>query len=161
MKPIRIFLTGGTIDKTYDNHGEFHYPKSYIPELMQTSRCSVAYSIEELMLKDSYELSFSDRILIRERCERCEESNIIIVHGTDRMVQTAYAVSNIKDKVIILVGSIVPVSVSLSDAEFNMGTAVAYSQVLSNGTYISMNGQVFVHNNVKKNTETLRFENIY
>ena len=161
MKPIRIFLTGGTIDKTYDNHGDFHYNKSYIPELMQKSRCSVEYSIEELMLKDSFDLSFSDRVLIRERCERCEEDTIIIIHGTDRIVQTAHAVSTIQNKLIILVGSIVPASVSLSDAEFNLGSAIAYSQALSNGTYIAMNGQAIVHDNVRKNMENLQFENIY
>ena len=161
MKPIRIFLTGGTIDKTYDNHGKFHYTTSYIPELMQKSRCSIDYNIEELMLKDSLNLSSYDRIMIREHCNSCAEDAIIIVHGTDKMVQTAHAVSTIKNKVIILVGSIIPACVNMNDAEFNLGTAIAYSQVLSDGTYISMNGQAFVHNNVQKNMETLQFENIY
>ena len=77
------------------------------------------------------------------------------------MVQTAHAVSTIQNKVIVLVGSIIPASINLSDAEFNLGTAVAYSQVLPTGTYISMNGRALAHNNAMKNTETLQFENIY
>jgi L-asparaginase len=158
MKKLRILLTGGTIDKTYDTRGGFQYTKSCIPEILQKSRITIPYTIEELLLKDSLNLSFSDRVLIRNVCENCEEQHIIIIHGTDTMVQSARAVSNVLDKVIVFTGSIIPYSVAGSDADFNIGTSVAYSQILPNGTYISMNGIAFPYYNVRKNMQTNLFE---
>lgn len=162
MKTFRLFLTGGTVDKSYDQYkGVLSYKASIISKLLIQSRCVIPYVIEELMLKDSLELNFSDRVLIREACKRVNEDIIIITHGTDTMVETANALSSIKNKTIILTGSIIPAVIENSDAMFNIGTAIAYSQSLPYGVYIAMNGIAFPHSDVKKNINLQAFENLY
>jgi L-asparaginase len=67
----------------------------------------------------------------------------------------------LKDKTIILTGSIIPYVVAKSDAMFNVGSAVAYSQSLQHGTYVVMNGIAFDALNVLKNKETQQFQSLY
>jgi L-asparaginase len=43
---------------------------------------------------------------------------------------------------------------------FNLGTSVAFAQSLPSGVYISMTGQYFEWNEVKKNKSTGYFERI-
>jgi L-asparaginase len=43
---------------------------------------------------------------------------------------------------------------------FNLGSALAFLQILEPGVYISMNGKVFGANNVRKNLEKGEFETI-
>lgn len=162
MKKIKFLFTGGTIDKIYSEHkGELSYSVSNIPQIIEQSRMTIDYSIDTIMLKDSLELNASDRICIREYCTRIEEECIIVVHGTDTMVETAKALSTVKDKTIILTGSIIPYVVAKSDAIFNIGCAVAYSQVLKPGAYVVMNGIAFDALNVIKNKTAQKFEEIH
>lgn|SRR5574343_6518 len=162
MKKIKFLFTGGTIDKIYSEHkGELSYSVSNIPQIIEQSRITIDYSFDTVMLKDSLDLNASDRICIREYCNRIEEECIIVVHGTDTMVETAKALSTVKDKTIILTGSIIPFVISKSDAIFNIGCAVAYSQVLKHGSYVVMNGKAFDALDVFKNKQTQTFETLY
>jgi L-asparaginase len=52
----------------------------------------------------------------------------------------------------------VPYAFGSSDGLFNLGSALSFVQVLPAGVYIAMNGQHFLWNVVKKNTETGTFE---
>ena len=82
----------------------------------------------------------------------------MITHGTDTMIDTAHALADLKDKVIVLVGSLSPSRFKGSDAEFNIGFALAAVQLLPPGVYIAMNGMVFRHDEVHKNRAANRFE---
>jgi len=43
---------------------------------------------------------------------------------------------------------------------FNLGSALAFSQTLSPGIYVAMNGRYFLWNNVRKNKESGVFEEL-
>jgi L-asparaginase len=63
-------------------------------------------------------------------------------------------------KTIVLTGAMIPYKFGTSDGLFNIASALAYVQTLSNGVYVAMNGRVFSHDNVIKNKETGVFEEI-
>ena len=94
-------------------------------------------------------------------CRKCSSNNILITHGTDRMVKTAevLAAAKISEKTIVLTGAMVPYAFGTSsDGFFNLGSALAFSQTLSPGVYVVMNGRYFDWNNVVKNRQTGNFE---
>lgn len=162
MKKIKFLITGGTIDKIYSEYnGDLSYSVSHIPEIIEQARIRIDYSCETIMLKDSLDLNASDRIYIREYCKTVDDECIIVIHGTDTIVDTAKALSTLKNKTIILTGSIIPYVVANSDAMFNIGCAVAYSQSLPHGTYVVMNGIAFDALNVIKNKATQTFEIVH
>jgi L-asparaginase len=67
------------------------------------------------------------------------------------MVQTAqFLAENVKDKTVVLFGSMIPYSVNNSDALFNLGVALSAVQIKGNGVYIAMNGRVFDFDKVQK-----------
>jgi L-asparaginase len=77
------------------------------------------------------------------------------------MTQTAeYLAGKISDKTIVLTGAMIPYKFGSSDGMFNLGSALAFVQVLSPGVYISMNGKYFKAGEVRKNLERGEFEAI-
>ena len=159
---IKLLITGGTIDKSYNmNNGELHFVDSHIPSMLSEARCRAALTIETLMLKDSLEMTDQDRQLISAHCQNCAESHIVITHGTDTMVDTALELARtVSDKTIVLAGAMVPYVFNKSDALFNLGSAVTAVQCLQPGIYIAMNGRVFDADNVVKNRDEGIFETL-
>ena len=110
---------------------------------------------------DSLDMTKNQRNHIIKKCIQEPLDKIIITHGTDTMVETAQLISEkINNKTIILTGAMIPFKFGSSDGLFNMGSALAYVQAVKEGIYIAMNGQIFQHKNVKKNTELGIFETI-
>lgn len=159
---IRILITGGTIDCLYydPDEDEWDYDGTFIPEMLRQSQVSEPVEVEKLMLKDSREITNEDRELILERCKNCEEDNIIITHGTFTMPDTAGYLGGKIDKTIVLTGSFIPYNEDNSDALFNLGCAFGAVQSLVEGVYLTMNGKVFPYDNVKKNLDTGKFEEL-
>ncbi len=159
---IKLFITGGTIDKHYNElNGELYFDHSYIPQILQQGRCHATISTEVLLAKDSLEMNEVDRQHILTTCQKTKAIQIIITHGTDTMVDTAMVLKQaITDKVIVLVGAIIPYAFKQSDALFNIGCAVTAVQCLTEGVYIIMNGQVFTADNVQKNRQEGRFQQV-
>jgi L-asparaginase len=159
---IKILVTGGTIDKVYNElTGELTFGTSNLDEMLERSRSTVGINTEVLFLKDSLDMNDEDRGLILSKCLECSEDRVMITHGTDTMVETAQLLGNkIKDKTIVLFGSMIPYSINNSDALFNLGTALSVVQNKTNGVYIAMNGQVFDFDKVEKNKALGIFENI-
>lgn len=59
----------------------------------------------------------------------------------------------------MLTGALIPYAFGTSsDGFFNLGSALAFVQVLQPGVYIVMNGRFFNWDNVEKNRETGYFE---
>jgi L-asparaginase len=54
----------------------------------------------------------------------------------------------------------VPYKFGSSDGLFNLGSALAFVQVLNPGVYIAMNGKIFEADKVQKNTDKGEFETI-
>jgi len=159
---IRIFITGGTFDKEYNElTGQLYFKDSHLPEMLELGRNLVPVEIRTLMMVDSLEMSDEDRKLIAEHCGKSPEDKIIITHGTDTMSETAnMLLDRVKNKTIVLTGAMVPYKFGSSDGLFNLGSAMAFVQTLPNGVYVAMNGRYFNANNVRKNKETGEFEEI-
>ncbi|MCJ7782686.1 MAG: asparaginase [Desulfobacterales bacterium] len=159
---IRILITGGTIDKEYDPlTGELTFPKSHLSHMLNQVRCKVRFILEEMMLKDSLEMRGEDREEILKKCIHCPENRVVVTHGTDTMVETARVLGrNVEGKAVVLVGAIIPYTLGASDALFNLGCAFSAVQTLQPGVYITMNGKIFLWDNVRKNKESGEFEEL-
>jgi L-asparaginase len=157
---IRIFVTGGTFDKTYDEiRGQLAFADTHLPEMLKLGRSRVEVSIRTLMMIDSLEMTSTDRDVIVRNCTQCAESRIVITHGTDTMVETAAALAQAgTGKTIVLTGAMIPYAFGSSDGLFNLGSALSFVQVLPPGVYIAMNGQHFAWDRVRKNRQTGVFE---
>ena len=157
---IRIVVTGGTFDKTYDEiSGRLSFGSTHLPEMLRLGRSRVDTTIEMLMMIDSLDMTDADRARIVESCVRCAEHRIVITHGTDTMVETARAVAQgVSGKTVVLTGAMVPYAFGSSDGLFNLGSALSFAEVLPPGVYIAMNGQHFLWDRVRKNREAGVFE---
>jgi L-asparaginase len=159
---IRIFITGGTFDKEYDElTGKLYFKDSHLPEMLTLGRCSLQLEVRTLMMVDSLEMTDADRNLILEQCRNSPESRIVITHGTDTMAITAQALAaSIRDKTIVLTGAMIPYKFGSSDGLFNLGSALAFAQALPPGVYVAMDGRYFPADRVRKNRKTGMFEEI-
>jgi len=158
---IKIFTTGGTIDKIYfDAKSDYTVGAPQIGEILQEANVTADFSCTSLFSKDSLDIMPEDRAAIVSHVESERCARILITHGTDTMVETAEALQGIADKTIVLVGSLSPARFKNSDDVFNIGFAMGALQYLPSGVYIAMNGQVFNADRVRKNREMNRFETI-
>jgi L-asparaginase len=159
---IRIFITGGTFDKEYNElNGQLYFKDTHLSDLLDMGRNKASVEIRTLMMVDSLEMTDEDRQLIAYQCNNCDESQIVITHGTDTMADTAKVLGQIvNDKTIILTGAMIPIKFGSSDGLFNLGSALAFAQTLPQGVYVAMNGRYFNWDNVRKNKQTGVFEEV-
>jgi len=159
---IRIFITGGTFDKEYNEiTGELFFKDTHMTELLRMGRCKLNVQIRTLMMIDSLEMTDTDRNLIAENCIKASEDKIVITHGTDTMANTAKVLAEkVKNKTVVLTGAMIPIKFGSSDGLFNLGSALAFVQTLPHDVYVSMNGRYFNWDNVRKNKQTGAFEEL-
>ena len=151
---ILVLTTGGTIDKLYfDALSEYKIGDTIVDRLFERGRVTQPYRVEEVLRKDSLELTDADRALITHKVAEAPEHRIVITHGTDTMTVTAAALADIRGKTIVLVGALAPARFSESDAPFNLGMAFACAQAAQPGVWITMNGTVFPAAKVIKDRE--------
>ena len=157
---VRIFVTGGTFDKEYDElEGKLYFRDTHLPEMLELGRCKVKVDIRTLMMIDSLEMTDMDRSIILDNCLQCKEDHIVITHGTDTMEETARVLGQASiNKTIVLTGAMVPFKFGSSDGLFNLGSALAFAQTLPAGVYVAMNGRYFQWDSVQKNKKTGEFE---
>ncbi len=85
---IKIFVTGGTFDKDYDEkNGKLFFKETHMSEILALGRSKVEVDIETLMMIDSLDMTDKGRETIVESCISAEENQIIITHGTDTMTK--------------------------------------------------------------------------
>lgn len=159
---IRIFITGGTFDKEYNElNGQLYFKDTHLSDLLEMGRSRLSVEIRTLMMIDSLEMTKEDRELIAHQCNQCEEDQIVITHGTDTMSETAKMLAKeVKGKTIVLTGAMIPIKFGSSDGLFNLGSALAFAQTLPAGVYVAMNGRYFNWDNVRKNKQTGVFEEV-
>jgi len=157
---IRIFVTGGTFDKEYDEiRGRLYFRDSHLAEMLRMGRNRLEVEIRTLMMVDSLEMTDADRELIARNCRDVPEDRIVITHGTDTMVDTARVLAaTVPEKVVVLTGAMIPIAFGSSDGLFNLGGALTAAQCLGPSIWITMNGVVFPWDDVRKNRETGIFE---
>ncbi|MBN2865562.1 MAG: asparaginase [Thiotrichales bacterium] len=159
---IQLFITGGTIDKQYDEiTGELTFPTTHLPELLSEANCTLTIEVVTLIQKDSLQMTDEDRVQIEQACINSLATHIVITHGTDTMVETAMRLRTspaLVAKTIVLTGAMRPYKLGQSDAPFNIGSALMAVQLAEVGVWISMNGQLFSADKVIKNRTIGQFE---
>ncbi len=159
---IRLFITGGTFDKAYDEiSGRLSFGDTHVHEMLRLGRCRLDLVVRTVMMIDSLDMSDADRKLIVESCRAAAEERIVITPGTDTMPETARAIGEAGlAKTIVLTGAMVPYAFGSSDGLFNLGSALSFVQALPHGVYIAMNGRRFAWNDVTKNRQLGIFETL-
>ncbi len=160
--PIRLFITGGTFDKAYDEiSGRLAFEDTHVHEMLRLGRCRLDVAVRTVMMVDSLDMTDADRRLVVESCRSAAEERIVITHGTDTMPETARALGEAAlPKTIVLTGAMVPYAFGSSDGLFNLGSALSFVQALPHGVYIAMNGRCFAWDNVVKNRPLGIFETL-
>jgi L-asparaginase/archaeal Glu-tRNAGln amidotransferase subunit D len=158
---LEILTTGGTIDKVYfDKKSNYEVGDPFVEELLRKMNVNISFKVKSLMKIDSLDMTDIDREEILNYIKNSNANNFLITHGTDSIVETAIYLKKISDKTIVLTGSLKPGIFIDNDAIFNVGSALTSAQILKNGVYIVINGQVFNPDNVRKNLEKNIFETI-
>jgi len=158
---LQILTTGGTIDKVYfDKKSNYEVGDPFVEELLRKMNVNISFKVKSLMKIDSLDMTDIDREEILNYIKNSNANNFLITHGTDSIVETAIYLKKISDKTIVLTGSLKPAIFIDNDAIFNVGSALTSAQILKNGVYIVINGQVFNPDNVRKNLEKNIFETI-
>ena len=159
MKKLQIFTTGGTLDKIYfDALSEFQIGDPVVGSILESMNVGFEFCVDELMRLDSLDMTDQHRQIIQQRVSDSDAEHILIMHGTDGMVETAGWLGEIANKKIIFTGAMQPAAFTDTDAVFNIGCAVGAIQVVEDGVYIAMNGQLFAADKVVKNRAGQRFE---
>ena len=136
----------------------FEFGEPATRRILEKLNPSFEFEIATACQKDSLELTDDDRGRLAELIAAQTTDKVIVTHGTDTMVETAELLRGIEGKVIVLTGSLSPARFKISDAEFNLGMAIAAVQSLDEGVYITMNGKVFEAGSVVKNRSENKFE---
>lgn len=159
-----VFLScGGTIEKiALSQDRNIAFDRSRIADWATQCRIAQPWRAETLMLIDSLEMMDSHRQQVARRVAELIESKIVIVHGTDTMVQTAQTIKTARQahQTIVLTGAMIPISHAESDGLFNLGLATAAVQLLPPGVFIAMSGQIFPADRARKNLDQGIFESI-
>ena len=157
---LQVILTGGTFDKDYDRlTGEVVFFTTHFHRIAHNCALSVPVKIKELFLKDSLQITKKEREQILQAIANSPTKKVIVIHGTDTMVETAQMVEA-DDKTVIFTGSMRPWALGNSDAEFNLGMAIGLAQSLHSGCYITMGGQYWQAHGVQKNRKTGIFSSL-
>jgi len=157
---LRILATGGTFDKRYDpTTGVLGFGETHLHEIVARARVAEPVQVEVVMMIDSLDMVDEHRQRVLAACRAAPESALVVVHGTDTMVETARVLADARlPKTIVLTGAMVPYALADSDASFNLGAAVGFARSLSPGVWVAMNGFAHVWSNVRKNRERGVFE---
>jgi L-asparaginase len=160
--PIRVFVTGGTFDKEYDERtGQLYFKDTHLRDMVKLARCRVPVEVRTLMMVDSLDMDDDDRAVILGQCRKCPSERIVVTHGTDTLEVTARLLGEaITDKTVVLTGAMIPFAFGSSDGLFNLGSALAFAQSLPHGVYVAMNGRCFAWDNVRKNKDAGVFEEL-
>ncbi|MEA3544714.1 MAG: asparaginase domain-containing protein [Thermodesulfobacteriota bacterium] len=151
--------TGGTIDKIYfDAKSSFEVGSPQIGDLLRDANLTIDYQMTPLLRKDSLELDDADRKLIETAVVESAAKQIVITHGTDTMIKTARFLRGIDGKTVVLTGSMQPARFRLTDAIYNIASAMTAVQLLPVGVWIVMNGHFFDPEKTRKNIDLNRFE---
>jgi len=149
---VTFIQAGGSIDKDYPKKirtYSFEIGEPAFKRILSHANVSFDYDTVSVCRKDSMDMTDKDRKAVLDACLKAGDK-IVVTHGTDTMVQTAKVLTEIKNKTIILTGASSPFKFIDSDADFNLGMAVAAVQTLKPGVYIAMNGRIFDWDKVKK-----------
>lgn len=178
MRHVTLITTGGTIEKTYDEHsGELSNRRSIVGRMLRRLRLEdTRVSTLELMSKDSLHLTDSDRDRILEalraagavegggaghaapapRADRAGDG-IVILHGTDTLTVTGERIlAELGPRLrvpVVLTGAMRPFEMTRSDALQNLTESIFATGVLPPGVYCVAHGRALAFPSVKKDRD--------
>lgn len=161
---IELITTGGTIEKTYDEHAQALANSGSIVRRMlgRLTLPGAEITIRDLMSKDSLDLTDEDRELILAAVKASQQRarGIVILHGTDTLSVTGELLharlAPIK-AAVVLTGAMRPFEMKRSDALQNLTEALLASTLVEPGVYCAMHGRVLRFPGVRKDRERLEF----
>ncbi|MDB4002086.1 asparaginase domain-containing protein [Oceanospirillaceae bacterium] len=158
---LHILAIGGTIDKVYfDALSDYKIGPPAAAEILQRVKVNFDYDVSQLISKDSLEMTDSDREEIVNAVQSYPANQVIITHGTDTMVDTGQVLKQVSGKTIVIMGAMQPAIMKSTDADFNLGVAVAAVQALPEGVYLCMNGRIYNVDKVSKNRAQAQFQDL-
>ncbi len=158
---ILFIQTGGTIDKDYPKTNDgyaFEIGEPAVSRVLNKVQPGFEYEIVSILCKDSLDITDADRAKLKSHILSSSFTKIIVTHGSDTMPDTARFLGIVENKTIIFTGSYKPERFKESDADFNLGIAVGAMNVLGEGTFIAMNGNIMPPDNCFKNPDNGLFE---
>ncbi len=164
MKHITFITTGGTIEKTYNEHtGSLKNQHSILSRILATLRLpDMSISQRNVIFKDSLDMTDSDREIVLDITRQAMTGSdaIIILHGTDTLEQTGQLLYEEIDKPlcpVIFTGAMRPYEFKDSDAAQNVIEALFSVNLVPPGIYVAMHNKLLAFPNVKKDREKLTF----
>jgi L-asparaginase len=159
---LHVFAVGGTIDKIYyDALSDYTIGTPAAEEIFNRIKVNFTYQVSNLVQKDSLDMTATDRAEILAAVQASSSNHIVVTHGTDTMVTTGKVLKAATGKTIVITGAMQPAMCKYTDADFNLGGAVACCQALPTGVYIYMNGRIYDVDQVKKNRAKGQFQDIH
>lgn len=158
---ITVLATGGTIDKEYNLDSGMVIGEPWITQILSRVITDVEFEVQSVLKLDSLDMVDADRAVLTRALDAVENDRVLITHGTDTMPETARYLAenaNLGEKVVVLCGAIQPAIMRTSDADFNVGAAVAALNLLDPGVYTSMSGRIFPAEIVRKDRSRGIFE---
>lgn len=162
MKPkITFVLTGGTIDKEYDALDQaFTVGNGAVGRVLGFVNPNFDTTIVPVVQKVSVNILPEEKEEIRRACAEAKDDMVVVTYGTDAMSEAGKLLEVIQDKTIVVTGALKSQLIKDTDAEFNLGFAVAAVQTLPPGVYIAMSGRVYPWQQCKKDLTTGQFVEI-
>ena len=158
---LHILAVGGTIDKVYfDALSDYKIGPPAATEILQRVKVNFDYDVSQIISKDSLDMTDADREEILAAVQAHPANHVIITHGTDTMVATGQVLKQALGKTIVIMGAMQPAIMKLTDADFNLGVAVAAVQALQEGVYLCMNGRIYDFDKVSKNRAQGQFQDL-
>ncbi len=159
---ITFIQTGGTIDKDYPRTTKgwaFEISEPAFKRILQRLNPTFEAEFIPFLQKDSLEINKQDRKRLHEICLQSHSNKIIITHGTDTLIETAQFLADlsIPNKVIVFTGAMRPERFRNSDADVHLGLAIGAVNVLKEGVYIAMHGQIIPSHQARRNLKTGQF----
>jgi L-asparaginase len=162
---VSILTTGGTIDKTYDEHEEsLRNVRSVLDEILESLRLpDLAIRHVAVMSIDSRDMTEDDRRLILQAVREALQSSeaVVVLHGTDTLSQTGELLhrelSDDLEAPIVLTGAMRPYEFRDSDAFQNVTEALLAVRLLTPGVYVVMHNRALRFPGVYKDRDALQF----
>ena len=120
---------------------------------------NINLEIIDIISKDSLDIDDNDRQLLVDTIQTIKNENIIIIHGTDTIDQSAqYLKKQINNKKVVLTGAMIPMSIDQTEATLNFSMAIGFLNAdPKNDIYLSMHGAVQEANKIVKDKKQGKF----
>lgn len=157
-----MITTGGTIEKTYDEHsGVLANRSSIVRRMLDELRLEgAAINVIELMSKDSLDMTEADRSLVvdavRLAWSQAGTAGVVVLHGTDTLCETGQRLLATNPEPrgpVVLTGAMRPFEMKQSDALQNLTEAIFAAGVLAPGVWCVAHGRALRFPAVKKDRE--------